>query len=172
MANDEFHNSTGYFRDPGTEQDLTGNEERIVTCKSGEPFTWPMIALSNGDVVKLCSRLWNADEKQCYKEYRNGGTSVKAERKPKESKPKESKPVTAPVEEPTTVVKYSDESAVSVKTLAILAECDECWGVSWINGIAYGMVAKHGSNKVYHIPRACIPDAEWDRICANTGVRR
>ena len=56
MANDEFHNSTGYFKDPGTGQDLTGNEPRAATCHPGEPFNWPMIALSDGNIVKLCSR--------------------------------------------------------------------------------------------------------------------
>lgn len=165
MANDSYHNSTGYFKDPGTEQDLTGNEERIVTCKPGEPFAWPMIALSNGEVVKLCSRLWNADEKQCYKEYRNGGTSVKSERKPKEPKLKEPKSEPEPKEpEEKTVVKHSEESCASFSTLALLAECDTSYGVSFINGITYGLVGKRGDNKIHHIPRSCIPDAEWERL--------
>lgn len=167
MANDSYHNSTGYFRDPGTEQDLTGNEERIVTCKPGEPFAWPMIALSNGEVVKLCSRLWNADEKQCYKEYRNGGTSVKSERKPKESKPKQKEEQVQEYKEPEEqiVVKHSEDSCASFTTLALLAECDTSYGVSFINGIMYGLVGKRGDNKIHHIPRSCIPDVEWDRIC-------
>lgn len=168
MANDEYHNSTGYFKDPSTGQDLTGNEERIVTCKSGEPFAWPMIALSDGSVVKLCSRLWSVNEKQCYKEYRNGGTSVKAERKPKELKSKP-EPKVESVNDPDIVIKHNKNSSTSLQTLALLAECDECWGVSYISGIMYGLVSKHGSNKVHHIPRSCIPDAEWDRIC--TGAR-
>ena len=157
MANDSYHNSTGYFKDPGTEQDLTGNEERIITCKSGEPFAWPMIALSNGEVVKLCSRLWNADEKQCYKEYRNGGEK----RCYKEPKPK---PETKPVQEEQIIVKHSEESCASFSTLALLAECDTSYGVSFINGIMYGLVGKRGDSKIHHIPRSCIPDAEWERL--------
>lgn len=165
MANDAYHNSTGYFRDPVTEQDLTGNEERIVTCKPGEPFAWPMIVLSNGEVAKLCSRLWNADEKQCYKEYRNGGESIKSERKPKEPKPAKTKEEPEPKEpEEKTVIKYSEESCASFSTLALLAECDTSYGVSFINGITYGLVGKRGDNKIYHIPRSCIPDAEWERL--------
>ena len=166
MANNSYHNSTGYFRDPGTEQDLTGNEERIVTCKSGEPFAWPMIALSNGDVVKLCSRLWNADEKQCYKEYRNGGTSVKSERKLKEPKPKQKEETVQEYKEPEEqiVVKHSEESCASLNTLVLLAECDTIYGVSFIKGITYGLVGKRGDTKVHYIPRSCIPDAEWERL--------
>ena len=166
MANDAYHNSTGYFRDPGTEQNLMGNEERIVTCKSGEPFAWPMIALSDGSVVKLCSRLWNSDEKQCYKEYRNGGTSVKSERKYKEPKPKQKEEPVQEYKEPEEqiVVKHSEESCASFKTLALLAECDTSYGVSFISGIMYGLVGKRGDNKIHHIPRSCIPDAEWERL--------
>ncbi len=168
MANDEFHNSTGYFKDPGTGQDLTGDEPRLATCHPGEPFNWPMIALSDGNIVKLCSRLWNADEKQCYKEYRNGGTCVKSERKPREPKPKTDKPVNSQVNEDEPekqVVKYSEESATSIQTLTILAECDRCIGVSFIAGITYALITKHGSNVVHHIPRSCIPDAEFERLC-------
>lgn len=170
MANDEFHNSTGYFKDPGTGQDLTGDEPRLATCHPGEPFNWPMIALSDGNIVKLCSRLWNADEKQCYKEYRNGGTCVKSERKPREPRePREPKQsINKQVNEEELekqVVKYSEESVASIQTLAILAECDRCIGVSQIAGITYALITKHGSNVVHHIPRSCIPDAEFDRLC-------
>jgi len=167
MANDEFHNSTGYFKDPGTGQDLTGDEPRLATCHPGEPFNWPMIALSDGNIVKLCSRLWNADEKQCYKEYRNGGTCVKSERKPKvEKQVKQTEPKNSNESEPEKqVVKYSEESATSIQTLTILAECDRCIGVSQIAGITYALITKHGSNVVHHIPRSCIPDAEFDRLC-------
>lgn len=167
MANDEFHNSTGYFKDPGTGQDLTGDEPRLATCHPGEPFNWPMIALSDGNIVKLCSRLWNADEKQCYKEYRNGGTCVKSERKPKaEKQVKQTEQNNSDEPEPEKqVVKYSEESVATVQTLAILAECDRCIGVSQIAGITYALITKHGSNVVHHIPRSCIPDAEFERLC-------
>lgn len=166
MANDEFHNSTGYFKDPGTGQDLTGDEPRAATCHPGEPFNWPMIALSDGNIVKLCSRLWNADEKQCYKEYRNGGTCTKSECKPKaEKQVKQTEQKNDELESEKQVIKYSKESATSIQALAILAECDCCLGVSRIADIFYALVTKRGSNVVYHIPRACIPDAEFDRIC-------
>lgn len=167
MANDEFHNSTGYFKDPVTGQDLTGNEPRVTTCHSGEPFKWPMITLSDGNIVKLCSRLWNADEKQCYKEYRNGG-----DRKPRECKPK-SEPKSEPETEPETnefelekcVVKYNEESAVSGTTEEIIAMCDTLVGMSQIDGIFFALLSKHGSNTLYHIPRSLIPDTDFDRLC-------
>lgn len=168
MANDEFHNSTGYFKDPGTGQDLTGNEPRVTTCHSGEPFKWPMIALSDGNIVKLCSRLWNADEKQCYKEYRNGGT---CERKPRESKQSvnrqvnEDEPETNEIEPEKCVVKYSEESAASGITEEIIAMCDTLIGMSQIDGIFFSLITKRGSNTVHHVPRSLIPDAEFDRLC-------
>lgn len=168
MANDEFHNSTGYFKDPGTGQDLTGDEPRAATCHPGEPFNWPMITLSDGNIVKLCSRLWNAGEKQCYKEYRNGGTCVKSERKPKaEKQVKQTEQKNNNELEPERqVVKYSEECAASAKDLAAIAECDCCLGVSQIAGITYALVTKRGSKAIYHVPRCVIPDAEFNRICS------
>ena len=173
MANDEFHNSTGYFKDPGTGHDLTGDEPRATTCHPGEPFNWPMIALSDGNIVKLCSRLWNVDEKQCYKEYRNGGTCVKSERIPRERKQREPKSVIHKAERVVSeqveeqrieVVKYDHESAVSAELLKVIAESDCIIGVSQIAGLTYALVTKIGSKTVHHIPRACIPDAEFDRL--------
>lgn len=164
MANDEFHNSTGYFKDPGTGTDLTGEETRIATCHPGEPFNWPMIALSDGNIVKLCSRLWNVDEKQCYKEYRNGGTCVKSKLKSRESKLVKQDSYDN-LELVKHVVKYDSECAASAKVLAVIAECDCCLGISQIAGITYALLTKRGSKAVHHVPRCVIPDAEFDRIC-------
>lgn len=165
MANDEFHNAAGYFKDPGTGQDLTGDEPRLVTCHPGEPFNWPRIALSDGNIVKLCYRLWNADEKQCYKEYRNGGTCVKSERRPKADKPVKQTECKSTDEPEKQVVKYSKESAASIETLKILACCDRCIGVSQIAGVTYALITKRGSSVVHHIPRSYIPDEEFERLC-------
>lgn len=166
MANDEFHNSTGYFKDPGTGQDLTGDEPRVTTCHSGEPFKWPMITLSDGNIVKLCSRLWNADEKQCYKEYRNGGTCVKSERKPRECKPKsKSEPEPETNENEKCVVKYNEECVASGTTEEIITMCDILLGVSQIDGIFFALLSKRNSNMIYHIPRSLISDADFDRLC-------
>lgn len=166
---DEFKNSTGYFRDPETGEDLTGNEERIVTCKSGEPFAWPMIALSNGELVKLCSRLWNQDEKQCYKEYRNGGTSVKS-KKTKYVQPKldftaKPKPVNVPIAEKI-VIKYDVNSAVSESTVEIVDSCNQLVGIAQMAGLTYVLLTSTASNKVYCVPRSLISDEKMTEFNA------
>lgn len=158
---DEFKNSTGYFRDPETGEDLTGNEERIVTCKSGEPFAWPMIALSSGELVKLCSRLWNQDEKQCYKEYRNGGTSVKS-KKVKYTQQKldfaeKPKKVNIPMAEKI-VIKYDVNSAVSEDTVSIVESCNQLVGIAQMAGLTYALLTNPTTNKVYCVPRSLITD--------------
>lgn len=167
MANDAYHNSTGYFKDPATERDLTIDEQRVTTCKPGEPFQWPMVLLSNGELVKLCSRLWNADEKQCYKDYRNGGTSVSS--KPKKEKPVKQETAEEPAPQKPVdyqVVKYDEEGAASASTQEIIADCDTCLGISFISGISYALLTKGNSGIVHHVPRSCIPDTTFDRLCS------
>ena len=162
-----YGNSSGYFKDPITEEDLSPDTPRVVPCSlENGKFTWPCVAQSDGSqLLKIVYKYFTDEEKELYKEYRgrSGSSSGHPQvRKPKESK---SKPVkTDESEEPKQVIKYSKESATSLKTLETLAQCDRLYGVSQIAGITYALVGATGSNKVYHIPRGCIPDAEFERL--------
>lgn len=164
MPNDEYHNSTGYWKDPCNDRELAMEEPRVVTCKSGEPFTWPMIALADGNVVKLNSKLWNADEKQCYKEYRSGGKSKNADTK--QYKPVKNKNENSVVNDasPKSLVKYDPESVSVEGTLETIAKCDKLYGVSIIAGMIYVLCGSRSSNVVHSIPRSLMPDSEFARL--------
>lgn len=174
MAYDpEVANSSGYFKDPITKEDLSVDTERVVKCelKDGK-FIWPCVLSSDGNqLLKIVYKYFTDEEKDLYKQYRGrpsgGEPRQRKPKEPKESKPKEVKEeqVTLRSEEPPVVIKHSDESAASLQTLMLLAECDTCYGVSVISGIMYGLVGKKNDNKIHHIPRSCIPDEEWDRLC-------
>lgn len=162
-----YGNSSGYFKDPITEEDLSPDTPRVVPCSlENGKFTWPCVAQSDGSqLLKIVYKYFTDEEKELYKEYRgrSGSSSGHSQvRKPKEPKPKPTK--TDESEEPKQVIKYSKESATSLKTLETLAQCDRLYGVSQIAGITYALVGATGSNKVYHIPRGCIPDAEFERL--------
>ena len=171
----EVANSSGYFKDPITKEDLSPETPRVVQCelKDGK-FIWPCVAASDGSqLLKIVYKYFTDEEKDLYKAYRGRPSSGE----PKQRKPKEPKPVekqkTEEVtlrSEPAKVVNYDTESATSLQTLTLLAQCNEFYGISFISGIAYALVGKRGENKVYHIPRRCIPDEEFYRIQgANNG---
>lgn len=162
-----YGNSSGYFKDPITEEDLSPDTPRVVPCSlENGKFTWPCVAQSDGSqLLKIVYKYFTDEEKELYKAYRgrSGSSSGHSQvRKPKEQKAKPVK--TNESEEPKQVIKYSKESATSLKTLETLAQCDRLYGVSQIAGITYALVGATGSNKVYHIPRGCIPDAEFERL--------
>lgn len=162
-----YGNSSGYFKDPITEEDLSKDTPRVVPCSlENGKFTWPCVAQSDGSqLLKIVYKYFTDEEKELYKAYRgrSGSSSSHPQvRKPKEQKAKPTK--TDESEEPKQVIKYSKESATSLKTLETLAQCDRLYGVSQIAGITYALVGATGSNKVYHIPRGCIPDAEFERL--------
>lgn len=162
-----YGNSSGYFKDPITEEDLSPDTPRVVPCSlENGKFTWPCVAQSDGSqLLKIVYKYFTDEEKELYKAYRgrSGSSSGHPQvRKPKEQKVKAIK--TDESEEPKQVIKYSKESATSLKTLETLAQCDRLYGVSQIAGITYALVGATGSNKVYHIPRGCIPDAEFERL--------
>ena len=164
-----YGNSSGYFKDPITEEDLSKDTPRVVPCSlENGKFTWPCVAQSDGSqLLKIVYKYFTDEEKELYKAYR-GRSSSGSERKPREPKqpkqPKAKSTKTDESEEPKQVIKYSKESATSLKTLETLAQCDRLYGVSQIAGITYALVGATGSNKVYHIPRGCIPDAEFERL--------
>ncbi len=164
-----YGNSSGYFKDPITEEDLSPDTPRVVPCSlENGKFTWPCVAQSDGSqLLKIVYKYFTDEEKELYKEYRGRSGSSPGHsqvRKPKEQKAKAKPTKTDESEEPKQVIKYSKESATSLKTLETLAQCDRLYGVSQIAGITYALVGATGSNKVYHIPRGCIPDAEFERL--------
>ena len=164
----EVANSSGYFKDPITKEDLSVDTPRVIPCSfENGKFTWPCVASSDGNqLLKIVYKYFTDEEKDLYKAYRgrpSGGEP--RQRKPKEPKVQESEEQVTLKSEPEIVIKHSEESCASMNTLVLLAQCDTSYGVSFINGIMYGLVGKRGDNKIHHIPRSCIPDEEWDRLC-------
>lgn len=167
-----YGNSSGYFKDPITEEDLSPDTPRVIPCSfENGKFTWPCVAQSDGEqLLKIVYKYFTDEEKELYKAYRGRSTSG-SERKPREPKQQVTKPVKTDEQEdikkpdePTQVIKYSKESATSLKTLELLAQCDTLYGISQISGIFYALVGKSGSRVIHHIPRTCIPDAEFERL--------
>lgn len=163
----QFGNSSGYFKDPISGEDLSPDTPRVVPCSfENGKFTWPCVMQSDGEkLLKIVYKYFTDEEKELYKAYRgrgsNGHPQVKREKKAEE-RPK--------VKQETTdlndrvVVKHNEESAASYETLLTLAQCDRVLGISVICGVAYALVTAHNSNKVHHIPRSCIPDEEFERL--------
>ena len=171
-----YGNSSGYFRDPTNGEDLTVDTPRIIQCelKDGK-FVWPQVAAADGSrLLKIVYKLFTDEEKELYKQYRGRSSSgePRPKREPREHKePKESKEPKINVEEqavsdePIEVVKYNEQSAMSANTAEVIASCDQFLGCSQITGLTYVLLGRRGSNKVYHIPRAIIPDNEFARLC-------
>ena len=161
-----YGNSSGYFKDPITEEDLSPDTPRVVPCSfENGKFTWPCVAQSDGgQLLKIVYKYFTDEEKELYKAYR-GRSPSGSERKPREPKQQKVKTVeTNELDKPKKVVKYSEESAASLETLQTLAQCDRLYGISQIAGVTYALVGATGSHVVHHIPRACIPDAEFERL--------
>ena len=161
-----YGNSSGYFKDPITEEDLSPDTPRVIPCSfENGKFTWPCVAQSDGgQLLKIVYKYFTNEEKELYKAYR-GRSSSGTERKPREPKPPKAKPVKIDEpDEPKQVIKYAEDSAASLETLKTLAQCDRLYGCSQIAGITYALVGATGSHVVHHIPRACIPDAEFERL--------
>lgn len=162
-----FGNSSGYFKDPVSGEDLSVDTPRVIECRLTEEgkFVWPCVLQSDGNqMLKIVYKLFTDEEKDLYKQYRgrsHSGTKPKHEPKPKE-------PVTheqIQQETQVQVVTYDPESACTPETLAIIAMCDQCLGISNIGGLRYMLMSAKGSNKVYHIPRGLVPDSEYERLC-------
>ena len=164
-----YGNSSGYFKDPITEEDLSPDTPRVIPCSfENGKFTWPCVAQSDGgQLLKIVYKYFTNEEKELYKAYRGRSPSgsERKPREPKQAKPSVAKPVkTDEPDEPKQVIKYAEDSATSLKTLETLAQCDRLYSVSQIAGVTYALVGATGSRVVYHIPRACIPDAEFERL--------
>ena len=163
-----YGNSSGYFKDPISEEDITQDTPRVIPCSfENGKFTWPCVARSDGEqILKIVYKAFTEEEKELYKAYRGrDGSGHSQVRKPKEPKPVKSE---QQPDEPKQVVKYDPESVATLKTLETLAQCDRIYGVSQIAGITYVLCGSYGSNTVHHIPRSVIPDAEFDRLMGGT----
>lgn len=163
-----YGNSSGYFKDPTNDEDFSVDTPRAVSCSfENGKFTWPLVLTSDGEqLLKIVFRLFTPEEKELYNAYR-GRSPSGSTRKPRESKVSKPKPEPVP-EEPVQVVKHSDESVATIKTLETLAQCDRIYGVSQIAGITYVLCGSYGSNVVHHIPRSIVPDDEFDRLMGGT----
>ena len=163
MIDPEVQNSSGYFKDPITKEDLSVDTPRVIpaSLENGK-FQWPMVLSSDGEnLLKIVFRYFTDEEKQLYNEYRGRPTSSERQPRKKVEPQKQQEP-----EEPApTVVTYTEDNTDDpLAILMLLAECDTQYGVSFINGNMYCLVGKRGTGKYYHIRRELIPDDEWHRI--------
>lgn len=160
----KYGNSSGYFKDPVSGEDITPDTPRAVEAAlEGSKFVWPCVMRSDGEqLLKIVFRAFKPEEKALYNQYRGRSPSGR------EPKPIKKEQVNKPVsDEPVQVVKHTEDSAAALKTLETLAQCDRIYGVSQIAGVTY-VLCGNGGNVIHHIPRACIPDDEFERL--NEGV--
>lgn len=164
----KYGNSSGYFKDPVSGEDITPDTPRAVEAAlEGSKFVWPCVMRSDGEqLLKIVFRAFKPEEKALYNQYRGRSPSG---REPKQTaKPvKKEKEKVKVSDEPMQVVKHTEDSAAALKTLETLAQCDRIYGVSQIAGVTY-VLCGNGGNVIHHIPRACIPDDEFERL--NEGV--
>ena len=171
-----FGNSSGYFKDPISGEDLSVDTPRVVPCKfENGKFTWPMVMRSDGEeFLKIVYKLFTDEEKSLYKAYRGRpDTDESKPRKPKSpsgSKPEQHESVThlEDTDQEITVTKYNPTDVATPETLLLIAECDTMYGISNIGGLMYAMIGKLGEGTIHHIPRSLIPDDDFDRICDST----
>lgn len=187
-----YANSSGYFKDPGTGEDLSVDMERSVQCELCDgKFIWPQVTVSTGESVKIVYKYFTDEEKQLYKEYRGRGSGSSTPRQPRQKKgeahldpvtgevvydePEESTPAPRPVRQkqeyndPANVeVEFVDndgEAVASENTKQLIAECDRILGCSQIAGITYALLIKDKApGKVYHVPRALLTNADMERL--------
>lgn len=186
-----YANSSGYFKDPGTGEDLSVDMERSVQCELRDgKFIWPQVTVSTGESVKIVYKYFTDEEKQLYKEYRGRGSGSSIPRQPKQKKgeahldpvtgevvydePEESTPAPRPVRQKqeyndpaNAEVEFVDdgEAVASENTKELIASCDRIIGCSQIAGITYALLTKDSNKyKVYHVPRALLTSADMERL--------
>lgn len=186
-----YANSSGYFKDPGTGEDLSVDMKRSVQCELRDgKFVWPQVTVSTGESVKIVYKYFTDEEKQLYKEYRGRGSGSSTSHAPRQKKgeahldpvtgevvydePEESTPAPRPVRQkqeyndPANVeVEFVDdgESVASENTKELIASCDRIIGCSQIAGITYALLTKDSNKyKVYHVPRALLTSADMERL--------
>ena len=156
-------NSNGYFKDPGTRQDLTGNEPRVIKCSiddSGK-LIWPQVQFSDGSVGKIVYKLWTAEEKAIYKQYRENGKT-----KPAVSKPVTSTSTSVPVHEESKPAQFIETSGsvTSGNMLAYIRNCDKCIGVWNMDNVLHDLLTISGTNSYMPVPRPLIPKEDRMRL--------
>lgn len=163
-------NSNGYFKDPVTKQDLTGNEPRVVQCaiEDSGKLIWPQVKFSDGSVGKIVYKLWTAEEKAIYKQYR----SLSKQKVP----PTKKEPAHSQMEEKPSIQteevmlhdamyeKCSKGSVASGAMLAYIKSCNEHLGVWEYDGITHDLLSVKGSNKYMPVPRVLIPKEDIERL--------
>ena len=186
-----YANSSGYFKDPGTDEDLSVDMERSVQCELRDgKFIWPQVTVSTGESVKIVYKYFTDEEKQLYKEYRGRGSGSSTPRAPRQKKgeahldpvtgevvydePEESTPAPRPVRQKqeyndpaNAEVEFVDdgESVASENTKELIASCDRIIGCSQIAGITYALLTKESNKyKVYHVPRSLLTSADMERL--------
>lgn len=183
-----YANSSGYFKDPGTGEDLSVDMPRSVACELRDgKFIWPQVEVSTGENVKIVYKYFTDEEKQLYKEYRGRGSGSSAPRQPKQPKkkgephldpetgeivydaPEESTPATPVVHKKEAQPDPADaevEFVVSTPaTQELIASCDRILGISQIAGISYALLVKdNNTHKIYHVPRSLIKEEDMRRL--------
>lgn len=186
-----YANSSGYFKDPGTGEDLSVDMERSVQCELRDgKFIWPQVTVSTGESVKIVYKYFTDEEKQLYKEYRGRGSGSSTPRAPRQKKgevhldpetgevvydePEESTPAPRLVRQKqeyndpaNAEVEFVDdgESVASENTKELIASCDRIIGCSQIAGITYALLTKDSNKyKVYHVPRALLTEEDMRRL--------
>lgn len=164
-----YGNSSGYFRDPITGEDLSVDTPRAVPCSfENGKFTWPCVMQSDGErLLKIVYKYFTDEEKDLYKAYRGKPAGESRPRKPKEPKETGSssgvKESSVPVGE-RKLVRFDSEACTTEDTENIIKECDLCLGVVQAGGLSYAMLTKKDGKTVYWVPRALIPDDEFRRM--------
>lgn len=162
MIDSEVANSNGFFKDPATRQDLTGNERRVVECSIDDngKLIWPQVQFSDGSVGKIVFRLWTAEEKTVYKRYRQLG---------KERAPKAVEPVQEgghpQVDETDEDIEYGQGGSVpAASTLEYIKSCDWHLGVWMFDGITFDLLGKKNARSYMPVARSVIPMEERRRL--------
>lgn len=160
----EVANSSGYFKDPVTKEDLSVDTPRVVSCKlENGKFTWPCVLCSDGtQLLKIVYKYFTDEEKQLYKQYRGYGES--RPREPKQSKVQTVKQTPEiPIEEKT-LVKFDSKAAVSAETAKQIAASDRLVGVANIGGLVYALLTRRDARTVYCIPKAMLSPEDLRRL--------
>lgn len=184
-----YANSSGYFKDPGTGEELSVDMPRSVECELRDgKFIWPQVEVSTGESVKIVYKYFTDEEKQLYKEYRGRGSSEpRAPRQPRAPKNKGTPhldPATGEVvyDEPEETVTSkrveptmpdtnkevefigTEDCAASANTKELIASCTRLIGVSRIAGLSYALLTKDEGNKIYHVPHALLSEEDIRRL--------
>lgn len=184
-----YANSSGYFKDPGTGEDLSPDMPRSVEAALVDgKLIWPRVRVSTGEDVKIVFKYFTPEEKQLYNEYRGRGSSEP--RQPRAPKKQKGTPQLDPAtgeivyvqdesepEEPKQPVKQFDPEAAEVEyaeqgeptstpaTQELIASCDHILGCSRIAGMTYALLTKDKMpNKIYHVPRQLIKEEDMRRL--------